>query len=69
MEIISLITGVVTAIAGVFFLALTFFGWDEVTLFLEPNEERNMKIMLFFVAIIGTVFLISGADTLFNLIG
>jgi len=69
MEIMSLITGVVTTLAGIFFLALTFFGWDETTLFLEPEEERSMKIMLFLVAIIGTVFLVSGVDTLFNLIG
>jgi len=67
--IMEVITGMATVISGIFFLALTFFGWNDISLFLEPKEDLSMKIMLFFVAIIGTVFLVSGTLTVYNLIG
>lgn len=69
MGIMEIITGGSTIITGIFLLALTFFGWNDIALFLEPNEERSMRIMLFFVAIMGVVFLISGIDTFINLTG
>jgi len=69
MEIMEIINGGATIIMGAFFLALTFFGWGQVDLFLEPEEEGMMKIMLLLVAIIGTIFLVSGLDTFINLTG
>jgi len=69
MEIMEIITGGVTIIMGLFFLALTFFSWGELELFLQPEEEGMMKIMLLLVAIIGTIFLVSGLDTFINLTG
>lgn len=68
-EILTLITGVVSTLAGMVFIGLPIFGWDEVKIFLTPEEIPSMQVMLIAVGIIGTILFVSGTLTLFNLIG
>lgn len=69
MELIEIITGGATVVMGLFFIALSFFGWGDISLFLEPEEERSMRVILLLVALIGAIFLISGLDTFINFTG
>jgi len=65
--IAELITGAVSTGAGMFFIALAAYGWNEVALFITPEESTSMKVMLILVALLGAVFLSSGVDILTTL--
>ena len=69
LEILNLITGIVSTITGLFFIGLPIFGWEEVKTFLTPAEIPSMQVMLTAIGVIGTILFVSGILTLSNLIG
>lgn len=69
LEILNLITGIVSTITGLFFIGLPIFGWEEVKTFLTPAEIPSMQVMLTAIGVIGTILFVSGILTLSSLIG